>query len=274
MPRRPVVSRSIAARSSRRRGPKTRIRSGTGVPTSAPRPRPVGPSRGAEKRWEPRGCANACGVACPRPRSSCRRRTPQRRSGRAALPRSGRRRARRRPSTASSSPSIGVTGIQPTFCIVCTVCPTSTTSTQVISRPVAISIFLCGSFRSSAITRKNTADHGGEAEQHALEHGPRARLQRQRLQEEHRLEALAVDAREAERDEPDRLRGGERRGRPRRGSSSSPVQVLQVLLPVDPVVEPVEDQQQHADRDERDDRLELLAPARPASRAPSARPPR
>ncbi len=56
----------------------------------------------------------------------------------------------------SDRPSTGVTGIQPTTCIVCTVWPTSTTSTPVISRPVAISIFLWGSLRSSDTTSAKT----------------------------------------------------------------------------------------------------------------------
>ena len=76
-----------------------------------------------------------------------------------------------------------------------------------------MSIFLCGSFRSSAITRKKTATTRGEAERDALQHGPRACLERQRLEEEHRLESLAVDAREPERDEPERP--GRRRARAR-----------------------------------------------------------
>ena len=154
-----------------------------------------------------------------------------------------------------------MTGIQPTFCITCTVWPTSTTSTQVIITPVTISIFLCGSLRSSAIDEEEDRDDRGEADRDALEHRPGARLERQRLQEQRRLEALAVDAREPERDEADDLCRSEREPGSGEDRLLPPVEVLEILLPVDPVVEPVEDQQEHGDRDERDDSLELLAVA-------------
>ena len=128
--------------------------------------------------------------------------------------------------------------------------------------PVAISIFLCGSRRSSAITSPKTASTPAKptATPCSTVHG--ARLERHRLEEEHRLEALPVDAREAERDEPDRLRREDADRRAREDALLALVQVGEVLLPVDPVVEPVEDQEQDGDRDERDHRLELLPPPR------------
>ena len=79
-----------------------------------------------------------------------------------------------------------------------------------------MSIFLCGSFRSSAITRKKTPTTPAKPSATPWQHRPRARLERQRLEEEDRLEPLAVDAREAERDEPDDLRRGDRDAAPGR----------------------------------------------------------
>ena len=90
-----------------------------------------------------------------------------------------------------------------------------------ISTPVAISIFLCGSLRSSAIDEEEDADDAGEADEHALEHRDRAGLEGQRLEEEHGLEPLAVDAREPERDEAERLRGEDAEARARRARASS-----------------------------------------------------
>ena len=165
----------------------------------------------------------------------------------------GKRPSQRPAQYGSSRPSIGVTPIQPTFCIVCTVVPTMTTSTQVMRTPVAMSIFLCGSFRSSATTSTKTPTTPSEPERDALEHGERSRLERHRLQEEHGLEALAVDAREAEEHEADHLRRGEREARSCEDAPLPLVEALEVLLPVHLVEEPVEDQEQDADRDERDD---------------------
>ena len=130
-----------------------------------------------------------------------------------------------------------------------------------IRTPVATSIRLCGSRRSSAITSAKTASTPTNPSGDALEHRPRSCLEGQRLEEQHRLEPLPVDAREPERDQPDRLGGQDAERRAGEDPLLPPVEVLKVLLPVDPVVEPVEDQEQHGDRHERDDRLEPLTPA-------------
>ena len=158
----------------------------------------------------------------------------------------------------SSRPSIGVTAIQPTFCIVWTVVPTMTTSTQVIRTPGRHQHLLV---REPSLERDHEdedRDDADQTESHALEHRQRSCLERHRLQEEHGLEALPVDAREAEEHEADGLRGDDREAGACEDAALSTVERLQVLLPVHAVVEPVQDQEQDADRDDRDDRLQLL----------------